>query len=148
MLSLAKNREFYPQYAPFTDYELTRAVHAKTAPDVPFEHFAQQFGGPTEENEETVQVRDYNKRHPDAPIRPEDIGEGSYLNDMGHAFAAGINETASLPFWLAEKGSELVGLDWLAERAGAARKYFQNSAEEKRKGFSADMKLAQDTEFF
>ena len=148
MLSLAKIREFYPQYAPFTDYELTRAVHAKTAPDVPFEHFAQQFGGPTEENEETVQVRDYNKRHPDAPIRPEEIGEGSYLNDMGHAFAAGINDTASLPFWLAEKGSELVGLDWLAERAGAARKYFQNSAEEKRKGFSADMKLAQDTEFF
>lgn len=148
MLNLARIREFYPQYAQLTDYELTRAVHAKSAPDLPFEQFARQFGGPSEEDEQAVQVREYNERHPDAPIRPEEIGEGSYLSDMGHALAAGINETASLPFWLAEKGSEVVGLDWLSEQAGAARKYFQNSAEEKRKGFSADMKLAQDTEFF
>lgn len=148
MLNLETFRLVYPEYQGMSDYEITKNLHAARFADVPFEQFARQFGGPSEEDEQAVQVREYNKRHPDAPIRPEEVGEGSYLNDMGHALAAGINDTASLPFWLAEKGSELVGLNWLSEQAGAARKYFQNSAEEKRKGFSADMKLAQDTEFF
>lgn len=67
MLSLAKIREFYPQYAPFTDYELTKAVHAKAAPGVPFEQFARQFGGPTQEDAAELGARQYNAANPDNP---------------------------------------------------------------------------------
>lgn len=147
MLNLTRIREFFPQYDHMTDYELTQAVHAKQAPNVPFADFAAQFGGPTEEDARVVAARDYNARHPDAPIKPADIGQGSMVSDMGHAFAAGVNALASLPFWLEEKAEEALGLDWLAEKAKGTRQYFERSAEEKRQNYSADMKLAQDKEF-
>lgn len=114
---------------------------------MPFADFAAQFGGPTEEDARIVVARDYNARHPDAPIKPGDIGQGSMVNDMGHAFAAGVNALASLPFWLEEKAEEALGLDWLAEKAKGTRQYFERSAEEKRQNYSADMKVAQDKEF-
>lgn len=147
MLNLARIREFFPQYEQVTDYELTRAAHAKEAPDMPFERFAAEFGGPTVEDERNILARDYNVNHPDAPIRPEEIGEGSFVNDMGHAVAAGLNDMASLPFWLGEKFMQGIGMDWAAGQLGKGREYFTDSAEEKRRGYSADMKLARDKEF-
>ena len=147
MLKLSFVRDFFPQYRQFSDFEVTRAAHAKLAPTSDFAQFASAFGGPTEEDPKILQSREYNAKHPDDPIRPEDIGEGSFANDMGHALAAGINDTAAIPFWLAEKGLAATGADWLSEKAGQAKEYFQKSADEKRQGFSADMKIARDKEF-
>ena len=73
MLNLARIREFYPQYAQLTDYELTRAVHAKSAPDLPFEQFARQFGGSTQEDAAELGARQYNAANPDNPITSADI---------------------------------------------------------------------------
>ena len=101
MLKLSFVRDFFPQYRQFSDFEVTRAAHAKLAPTSDFAQFASAFGGPTEEDPKILQSREYNAKHPDDPIRPEDIGEGSFANDMGHALAAGINDTAAIPFWLA-----------------------------------------------
>lgn len=63
----------------------------------------------------------------------------SIVSDFGHAVASGINETAALPFWLAEKAG--------IESAGAVKDYFLNSAEKKREGYSPAMKEAQQKRF-
>ena len=150
MTRLEAYREQYPEYNDYTDYEVTKALYNKRYSHLAsFEDFAKVFGGPTQETDsKTLEVRAYNERHPDAPIQREEVGEGSFLSDMGHSTLAGLNEFNSLPFWLAEKGSEAVGLDWLAEKSGNARKYYQNLAEAHRDVLSADQKLANEAEFF
>ena len=73
MLKLTRIREFFPQYDHLTDYELTRAAHAKEAPDVPYEQFAQSFGGPLREDAAEVAARQYNAANPENPITAQDI---------------------------------------------------------------------------
>ena len=81
MVNLETFRLMYPEYQGMTDYEITKNLHAAQFSDLPFEQFARQFGGPSEEDEQAVQVREYNKRPPEGPRLPEEVGEGSYLND-------------------------------------------------------------------
>ena len=140
MKTIGEYRARYPQLRELTDYQLTRAVYDTTAPDMPLEDFAKAFGGVTEEDPEEVRIQEYNLSHPDDTIRREDMGKASLLSDTGHGIAAGINELAAIPFWLAEE----MGI----ESAGKAKDYFLKSAEEKRKGYSPEMKLAQTDEFF
>ncbi|WP_279137967.1 PLxRFG domain-containing protein [Bilophila wadsworthia] len=140
MKTIGEYRARYPQLRELTDYQLTRAVYDTTAPDMPLEDFAKAFGGVTEEDPEELKIQEYNLSHPDDPIRREDMGKASLLSDTGHGIAAGINELAAIPFWLAEE----MGI----ESAGKAKDYFLKSAEEKRKGYSPEMKLAQTDEFF
>lgn len=147
MYTLEQIRRFYPEYNNLTDFELTRAVHNSTAPDVEFSDFARQFGGPTQEDPDTIAVRQYNAAHPDAPIKKEDLGQGGILNDLGHTFAAGLNEMAALPFWGLQQAADSMGLDGVSRLAGDVKGYFQKSAEEKIRGTSADMKLAREKEF-
>lgn len=147
MYTLEQIRRFYPEYNNLTDFELTRAVHNSTAPDVEFSDFARQFGGPTQEDPDTIAVRQYNAAHPDAPIKKEDLGQGGILNDLGHTFAAGLNEMAALPFWGLQQAADYMGLDGVSRLAGDVKGYFQKSAEEKIRGTSADMKLAREKEF-
>lgn len=106
-----------------------------------------RYRGQVEGSPEAAAARAYNERHPDRPIRPEEIGRGGVLNDMGHAVAAGLNELAALPFWGAQQVADRMQWDGVARLAGDAKAYFQESAEAKRKGYSADMKLAQEKEF-
>ena len=106
-----------------------------------------RYRGQVEESPEAAVARAYNERHPDRPIRPEEIGQGGVLSDMGHAVAAGLNELAALPFWGAQQVADRLQWDGVARLAGDAKAYFQESAEAKRKGYSADMKLAQEKEF-
>lgn len=73
MLNLKQVREFYPEYNDMTDYELTSAIHQAQYPDVPFEQFASQFGGPAQEDPVNIAVRDYNAANPDSPITADDI---------------------------------------------------------------------------
>jgi hypothetical protein len=146
-MTIRRFRRLYPQYNELSDYDVTRIVHLADAPDVPFEQFAPKFGGPLEEDANIVQARDYNAKHPDDPIRPEDIGQGSYAEDIGHSFAAGINEMAAVPLWLMQQGTEAVGLDGLSRLFGQGGKYFSDSAEEKRRGLSADAKLSNEKKF-
>lgn len=73
MLNLARIREFFPQYNQLTDYELTRAAHAKEAPGMPYEQFAQGFGGPLQEDKAAIAARDYNSANPGASISAGDI---------------------------------------------------------------------------
>lgn len=138
--TIGEYRARYPQLRELTDYQLTRAVYDTTAPDMPLEDFAKAFGGVTEEDPEEVRIQEYNLSHPDDTIRREDMGKASLLSDTGHGIAAGINELAAIPFWLAEE----MGI----EPAGRAKDYFLKSAEEKRKGYSPEMKLARAEEFF
>lgn len=138
--TIGEYRARYPQLRELTDYQLTRAVYDTTAPDMPLEDFAKAFGGVTEEDPEELKIQEYNLSHPDDPIRREDMGKASLLSDTGHGIAAGINELAAIPFWLAEEAG--------IESAGKAKDYFLKSAEEKRKGYSPEMKLAQTDEFF
>ena len=138
--TIGEYRARYPQLRELTDYQLTRAVYDTTAPDMPLEDFAKAFGGVTEEDPEEVRIQEYNLSHPDDTIRREDMGKASLLSDTGHGIAAGINELAAIPFWLAEE----MGI----ESAGKAKDYFLKSAEEKRKGYSPEMKLARAEEFF
>lgn len=138
--TIGEYRARYPQLRELTDYQLTRAVYDTTAPDMPLEDFAKAFGGVTEEDPEEVRIQEYNLSHPDDTIRREDMGKASLLSDTGHGIAAGINELAAIPFWLAEE----TGI----ESAGKAKDYFLKSAEEKRKGYSPEMKLARAEEFF
>lgn len=140
MKTIGEYRARYPQLRELTDYQLTRAVYDTTAPDMPLEDFAKAFGGVTEEDPEELKIQEYNLSHPDDPIRREDMGKASLLSDTGHGIAAGINELAAIPFWLAEEAG--------IESAGKAKDYFLKSAEEKRKGYSPEMKLAQTDEFF
>ena len=140
MKTIGEYRARYPQLRELTDYQLTRAVYDTTAPDMPLEDFAKAFGGVTEEDPEEVRIQEYNLSHPDDTIRREDMGKASLLSDTGHGIAAGINELAAIPFWLAEE----MGI----ESAGKAKDYFLKSAEEKRKGYSPEMKLARAEEFF
>lgn len=140
MKTIGEYRARYPQLRELTDYQLTRAVYDTTAPDMPLEDFAKAFGGVTEEDPEELKIQEYNLSHPDDTIRREDMGKASLLSDTGHGIAAGINELAAIPFWLAEE----MGI----ESAGKAKDYFLKSAEEKRKGYSPEMKLAQTDEFF
>lgn len=140
MKTIGEYRARYPQLRELTDYQLTRAVYDTTAPDMPLEDFAKAFGGVTEEDPEEVRIQEYNLSHPDDTIRREDMGKASLLSDTGHGIAAGINELAAIPFWLAEE----TGI----ESAGKAKDYFLKSAEEKRKGYSPEMKLARAEEFF
>ena len=106
-----------------------------------------RYRGQVEESPEAAVARAYNERHPDRPIRPEEIGQGGVLSDMGHAVAAGLNELAALPLWGAQQVADRLQWDGVARLAGDAKAYFQESAEAKRKGYSADMKLAQEKEF-
>ena len=138
--TIGEYRARYPQLRELTDYQLTRAVYDTTAPDMPLEDFAKAFGGVTEEDPEEVRIQEYNLSHPDDTIRREDMGKASLLSDTGHGIAAGINELAAIPFWLAEEAG--------IESAGKAKDYFLKSAEEKRKGYSPEMKLARAEEFF
>ena len=140
MKTIGEYRARYPQLRELTDYQLTRAVYDTTAPDMPLEDFAKAFGGVTEEDPEEVRIQEYNLSHPDDTIRREDMGKASLLSDTGHGIAAGINELAAIPFWLAEEAG--------IESAGKAKDYFLKSAEEKRKGYSPEMKLARAEEFF
>lgn len=140
MKTIGEYRARYPQLRELTDYQLTRAVYDTAAPDMPLEDFAKAFGGVTEEDPEEVRIQEYNLSHPDDTIRREDMGKASLLSDTGHGIAAGINELAAIPFWLAEE----MGI----ESAGKAKDYFLKSAEEKRKGYSPEMKLARAEEFF
>lgn len=140
MKTIGEYRARYPQLRELTDYQLTRAVYDTTAPDMPLEDFAKAFGGVTEEDPEEVRIQEYNLFHPDDTIHREDMGKASLLSDTGHGIAAGINELAAIPFWLAEE----MGI----ESAGKAKDYFLKSAEEKRKGYSPEMKLARAEEFF
>lgn len=147
MLNLQEFRSTYPQYNDMTDYELSTALHRSKYADMPYEQFARGFGGPLREDERILQAREYNARHPEAPIEPQEIGQGGYLNDLGHAFAAGLNDLASLPFWAGEKGAEALGWDTAANLSRSVKAYFKESADAKREGYSADMKLAQDKQF-
>ena len=131
MKTIGEYRARYPQLRELTDYQLTRAVYDTTAPDMPLEDFAKAFGGVTEEDPEEVRIQEYNLSHPDDTIRREDMGKASLLSDTGHGIAAGINELAAIPFWLAEEAG--------IESAGKAKDYFLKSAEEKRKGYSPEM---------
>lgn len=140
MKTIGEYRARYPQLRELTDYQLTRAVYDMTAPEMPLEDFAKAFGGATEEDPEELKIQKYNLSHPDDPIRREDMGKASLLSDTGHGIAAGINELAAIPFWLAEEAG--------IESAGKAKDYFLKRAEEKRKGYSPEMKLAQTEEFF
>lgn len=140
MKTIGEYRARYPQLRELTDYQLTRAVYDTTAPDMPLEDFAKAFRGVTEEDPEEVRIQEYNLSHPDDTIRREDMGKASLLSDTGHGIAAGINELAAIPFWLAEEAG--------IESAGKAKDYFLKSAEEKRKGYSPEMKLARAEEFF
>ena len=140
MKTIGEYRARYPQLRELTDYQLTRAVYDTTAPDMPLEDFAKAFGGVTEEDPEEVRIQEYNLSHPDDTIRREDMGKASLLSDTGHGIAAGINELVAIPFWLAEEAG--------IESAGKAKDYFLKSAEEKRKGYSPEMKLARAEEFF
>ena len=140
MKTIGEYRARYPQLRELTDYQLTRAVYDTTAPDMPLEDFAKAFGGVTEEDPEEVRIQEYNLSHPDDTIRREDMGKASLLSDTGHGIAAGINELAAIPFWLVEEAG--------IESAGKAKDYFLKSAEEKRKGYSPEMKLARAEEFF
>ena len=138
--TIGEYRARYPQLRELTDYQLTRAVYDTTAPDMPLEDFAKAFGGVTEEDPEEVRIQEYNLSHPDDTIRREDMGKASLLSDTGHGIVAGINELVAIPFWLAEEAG--------IEPAGRAKDYFLKSAEEKRKGYSPEMKLARAEEFF
>lgn len=140
MKTIGEYRARYPQLRELTDYQLTRAVYDTTAPNMPLEAFAKAFGGMTEEDPEELRIQEYNLSHPDEPIRREDMGKASVLSDTGHGIAAGINDFAAIPFWLAEKAG--------IESAGKAKDYFLKRAKEKRRGYSPEMKLAQDEEFF
>lgn len=140
MKTIGEYRARYPQLRELTDYQLTRAVYDTTAPDMPLEDFAKAFGGVTEEDPEEVRIQEYNLSHPDDTIRREDMGKASLLSDTGHGIVAGINELVAIPFWLAEEAG--------IEPAGRAKDYFLKSAEEKRKGYSPEMKLARAEEFF
>lgn len=140
MKTIGEYRARYPQLRELTDYQLTRAVYDTTAPDMPLEDFAKAFGGVTEEDPEEVRIQEYNLSHPTIPSVGRTWGKASLLSDTGHGIAAGINELAAIPFWLAEEAG--------IESAGKAKDYFLKSAEEKRKGYSPEMKLARAEEFF
>lgn len=51
MMKLSTIRDIYRSYDFMTDYELSRAVHQKYYPDMPFEEFAKLFGGPLTEKD-------------------------------------------------------------------------------------------------
>ena len=51
MLKLSDVRALYPEYKNLTDYELSRAVHRSRYADMPYEQFAQEFGGPLTERQ-------------------------------------------------------------------------------------------------
>lgn len=73
MLKLSDVRAFYPQYKNLTDYELSMAVHRSRYADMPYEQFAQGFGGPLQEDKAETAARDYNAANPEHPITAQDI---------------------------------------------------------------------------
>lgn len=73
MLNLETFRVLYPEYEGMTDYEITKRLHDVRFSDLPFEQFAQQFGGPTKEDAAELGARQYNAANPDNPITADDI---------------------------------------------------------------------------
>lgn len=67
MLNLETFRALYPEYKGMTDYEITKRLHDARFSDVPFEQFARQFGGPTQEDAAELGARQYNAANPDNP---------------------------------------------------------------------------------
>jgi hypothetical protein len=54
---------------------------------------------------------------------------------------------AAAPLWLMQQGAEAAGLEGASKFLGQGSKYFRDSAEEKRRGLSADAKLSNGKEF-
>lgn len=73
MLNLNEFRSLYPQYNDMTDFEVTQKMHATQYSVMPFESFAEQFGGPLQEDKAEVAARRYNAANPDHPITAQDI---------------------------------------------------------------------------
>ncbi len=73
MLNLETFRALYPEYKGMTDYEITTRLHDARFSDVPYEQFAQQFGGTTKEDAAELGARQYNAANPDNPITADDI---------------------------------------------------------------------------
>lgn len=73
MLKLSEFRALYPQYNDMTDFEVTQKMHATQYSAMPFESFAEQFGGPLQEDKAEVAARRYNAANPDHPITAQDI---------------------------------------------------------------------------
>lgn len=73
MLNIKDFRSVYPEYDNLTDYELSTALHRTHYADMPYEQFAQNFGGPLQEDKVELAVRDYNAANPDHPITAQDI---------------------------------------------------------------------------
>lgn len=73
MLKLSEVRALYPEYKNLTDYELSMALHRSRYADMPYEQFAQGFGGPLEEDKAETAARDYNAANPEHPITAQDI---------------------------------------------------------------------------
>ena len=73
MLNLETFRALYPEYKGMTDYEITTRLHDARFSDVPFEQFARQFGGSTQEDAAELGARQYNAANPDNPITSADI---------------------------------------------------------------------------
>lgn len=86
MLNLQEFRSTYPQYNDMTDYELSTALHRSKYADMPYEQFARGFGGPLREDERILQAREYNARHPEAPIEPQE--EPGFLSKLGNSAMA------------------------------------------------------------
>lgn len=83
MLKLSDVRAFYPQYKNVTDYELSKAVHRSRYADMPYEQFAQNFGGPLQEDKAAVAARDYNAANPEHPITAQDIRDKDRSGILG-----------------------------------------------------------------
>lgn len=73
MLNINDIRSIYPEYNDLTDYELSTAIHRKRYADMPYEQFAEGFGGPFEEDKAEIAARQYNAANPDTPITAQDI---------------------------------------------------------------------------
>ena len=73
MLKLQDFRAVYPEYNNLTDYELSTALHRTHYADMPYEQFAQGFGGPLQEDKAETAARDYNAVNPEHPITAQDI---------------------------------------------------------------------------
>lgn len=83
MLKLKDFRAVYPEYNDLTDYELSTALHRTHFADVPYEQFAQNFGGPLQEDKAAVAARDYNAANPEHPITAQDIRDKDRSGILG-----------------------------------------------------------------
>ena len=147
MLRLDEVRLLYPEYAGMTDYELSSAVHQARYPDMPYASFAEQFRGPMQEDPDAVAVRNYNLRHPDQPIRREDMGKSSILSDIGDSIMAGAQELGGDALWALGQGAGAVGLDSAAGILGSAGRALHGWAEDTRRSMSPEMRIARDKQY-